>query len=136
MWRRVLLVLLVVNALSAFGGMAGLVTNGVGMEPAWLEGTPFATYLWPGILLGVAVGGTHLVAAVMVARRAPFAPLAAMVAAVTLLGWIFTQVMLIEERFWLQWLYFVLPLLEVGCVAGWLGLFRPAPAGSDSLTRS
>lgn len=81
MWRRLLLVLLVVNALSAFGGAAGLVGNGVGMDPAWLDGTPFTSYLWPGILLGVAVGGTHLVAVVMVVRRAPFAPLAALVAA-------------------------------------------------------
>jgi hypothetical protein len=132
MWRRLLLALLVIVTLSALGGAAGLVGNGVGMDPGVLDGTPFDTFLWPGLLLGLVVGGTHLVAAVMVARRTAFAPLAALGAAFVLLVWIFTQVMVIDERFWLQWLYFVLPMLEVGCVTAWLGLFRSRAPGSDS----
>lgn len=135
MWRRLLLALLVVVALSALGGAAGLVGNGVGMDPGVLDGTPFGTFLWPGLLLGLVVGGTHLVAAVMVARRTAFAPLAALGAAFVLLVWIVTQVMIIDERFWLQWLYFALALAEVGCVAAWLGLFRPGAGRQDERRR-
>ena len=42
-------------------------------DPAALEGTPFTDYRVPGVLLALLVGGGGLVAAVLTARKAPYA---------------------------------------------------------------
>lgn len=133
MWRRILLVLLIANAVAAFAGMTGLINNGLGLGEEMLDGTPFESYLLPGLLLGAGVGLTHVVAAVLVWRLMPYAALASMASAFALAIWMFVQVSLIGGGFALQWIFFALAMIEIGVIAAWLGLFQSvAPQSSRS----
>lgn len=51
------------NLISALVGMVGLtVGGGLGIPLEWLEGSIFTSYFWPGVILGVVVGGIQAVA--------------------------------------------------------------------------
>jgi integral membrane sensor domain MASE1 len=53
------------NLVSALVGMLGLtVGGGLGIPLDWLEGSIFTSYFWPGIILGVVVGGVQALALV------------------------------------------------------------------------
>jgi hypothetical protein len=83
--------LFVVNLLVAltaiFGGVA--LATGVDKFPgAWLVGTPFRSYLIPGLTLTVVVGGSAVVAAIAILRRVAADALSSMLAGVILLGWL------------------------------------------------
>ncbi len=84
-------------ALTATGGGLALAT---GIDPfplAWLEGTPFASYLVPGLLLTIAVGGSATSASVLLARRHPDAWLAAALASALLTGWIAVEMAILRQ---------------------------------------
>lgn len=68
----------------------------------WLKRTPFNSYTAPGLILGVAVGGSDLAAACAIWRRSPDAATVSSLAALILLGWIATQVAMIGYRSFLQ----------------------------------
>ncbi|MBN1409756.1 MAG: hypothetical protein JW969_02855 [Spirochaetales bacterium] len=103
-----LLILLFFNALSAIGGGIGLVvSDGLGMPKSWLTGSPFDSFLVPGIILAVIVGGTNLAAAVMEIKKLRFAPEASAVAGFGLQIWIYAEIYIIRESAWLQTVYFV-----------------------------
>src|SRR5690606_21440473 len=58
-----LLVVAWFNLVSALIGMVGLtVGGGLGLPPEWLERTAFSSYFWPGMFLGVIVGGVQALA--------------------------------------------------------------------------
>lgn len=117
---RVLVGLLAFQGLSAIGGGAAFLadTSGAvaGMGTEVLAGTPFTTYLWPGLLLSLGLGVPALVAAVGVHRRVRArlaAPLeratghhwswsVSLAIGVALMAWIVVQVLLIPERSALQ----------------------------------
>jgi hypothetical protein len=86
-------------AVSAAAGAVGLVGGGLAFPPEWLDGTPFATYVGPGIILGVVVGGSALLAGVLVLRGHPLAIPMAFVAGLVQLGWIVGEVLLIGTQF-------------------------------------
>lgn len=47
----------------ALAGMIGLtVGGGLGLPLEWLDGSVFTSYFWPGVILGVVVGGAQVVA--------------------------------------------------------------------------
>jgi hypothetical protein len=98
----------------------------------YLAGSPFGSYLIPGVILGVVLGGVHLAAFVLVLRRHPWWILAGAVAGFDALIWIFVQMVFIPFSF-LQAFYFAFGVAEVGLVMLALGVFRPAgtarPAG-------
>lgn len=142
MWRTrlrsilfwTLLVTTAFNALSGIGGgIAILATGGMGMPAAMLEGSPFTTFLWPGVILLVVIGGTQSVAAVLLLRRRPSALLWSAVAGLGMMIWIFVETGIIRGLSWLQVLYFttgaaqvVLVLALLG-VVGWLPRASPRP---------
>lgn len=68
----VLIGVLVLEGVLALGGGVMLVSDPSGgllqMPPEWLHGTPFATYLIPGLLLGAALGVLPLFAAFALRR--------------------------------------------------------------------
>ena len=68
-----------VVGLAAVVGGIGLVRNGLGMPEEWLLSTPFDTWLIPGVLLALGVGGSQLLAAVLLAAHDPQARSASMV---------------------------------------------------------
>ncbi|MDN4596796.1 hypothetical protein [Leifsonia virtsii] len=131
-WIRITLTVLTgaVGLTAVAGGLALLVaaltsTNGGGVTPdrSYLGGSPFTSYIVPGLVLAVVVGGTHILAAVLTGRGSQAGPFAAAVAGFGLLIWIFVQMMFIPFSP-LQAIYFLAGLAELGLVLLGLGLFR------------
>jgi hypothetical protein len=135
-----LLVTTITIGLTALAGGIALVVGS--LEPSlatilsppreYLDGSPFGSYLVPGVILGLVLGGVHLTAFALVARRSRWWVLAGAVAAFDTLIWIFVQMVIIPFSF-LQAAYFVLGAAEVGLVMLALGVLRPQP---DARTRT
>jgi hypothetical protein len=120
-----LIALLIFNALSSFGGaVLAIVFDGAGVPREHLAGTWFPSFLGPGLILGIVVGGTQAAAAFGLLTRRHWALLAAAVAGFAMLIWIFAEVAIIGYS-WLQSVYFGLGTLELILVLALLGI---APA--------
>jgi hypothetical protein len=94
-----------VNALAGVGAIvvgAGLIGGWIGMSTSYLADTPFDSYLIPGLLLIVIVGGALLIASYLAATRSNFALQASLASGFMLLGWISFEIMLIGMVNWLQ----------------------------------
>jgi hypothetical protein len=124
--RRLLLVLLWFGAVSALaGGILGVFLNGAGVPLGYLEKTPFSSYLIPGLVLGIVVGGTQAAAVIALHRRAPHALIAVVVAGFGMIVWIFVEIAVISEYSPLQTIYFALGILELVLVFALLGVWQP-----------
>lgn len=114
--RNSLIGLLAFGGISAIGGMLGLLTDTLGMEPDILTGTPFSGFVIPALILGIIVGGSQLVALYGVIRRTGWGVTAAGIAGCIMMGWIIGQVLLLGSDPGimrnLQVLCFVIGLLE------------------------
>jgi hypothetical protein len=111
LFKKCLAVFLLLVGLSAVAGGIGLLSpNGLGIPISDLAGSIFSSYLWPGIILAVIVGGTHLTAAWMLIRKSKYALEGVAVAGFGMLVWIFTEVCIVGYHSWLQPLYFALAL--------------------------
>lgn len=74
------------------GGITILVdAEGMGLDPAWIEGSPFADYTVPGLFLLAVIGGGMLLTAGLALARSPLAPLAALGLGLILLTWLGIQ---------------------------------------------
>jgi hypothetical protein len=124
--RGIRLTLLLVQAfvaLTALAGGAVLMIGALsdGFSSSWtppseyLAESPFPSYLVPGLLLAVVIGGGHALAFAELERRRPWSLLAAATAGFALLIWIFVQMAVIPFSV-LQAVYFGAGLLEVGLV--------------------
>ena len=136
-WIRITLTVLAATiGLTAVAGGAALLVGSFAQGAAgpivpdrsFLGGSPFTSYNGPGLLLAVVVGGTHLLAAVLVARESSSATVAVAVAGFGLLIWIFVQMMFIPFSI-LQAVYFAAGLAELGLLMLGLGLFGKSVAG-------
>lgn len=135
LWRRALLVLTGLFVVSTIAGFLYLGPAGApGWSPAFLAGSPFTSYLWPGIILLVVVGGTQLIAFLLLSRRRSSAPFWAAVAGFGMVVWIVAEQLLFHvpdvSGQWLllpilQAVYSAVGLAELGCVLALLGLFDP-----------
>ena len=129
----VLIALLLFGAVTSFGGaVLAIAFDGAGVPKEWLANSPFTSYLMPGLILGVIVGGTQLVAAIALLARRHWALLMAAIAGFGMMTWIFVELAIILQYSFLQTLYFglgglelilVLVLLELvpGIVTSWRG---------------
>jgi hypothetical protein len=125
LFSAVLVALLIFGAVSSFGGaVLAIVFNGAGFPLEHLAGTWFPSFLVPGLILGIIVGGTQLVAALALLKGRHWALLAAATAGFAMLIWIFTELAIIGYS-WLQSVYFGLGALELLLVLALLGI---APA--------
>lgn len=128
--RKILLAVQAVIALTSVLGGAALIVGATvgenvfiqGLSADYLADSPFTSYLVPGILLAVVVGGIHLAAFVMLKRRNRGSVFASAIAAFGLLIWIFVQMVFIPFTV-LQAIYFAGGLAEIGLVLLMLGLF-------------
>ena len=115
--RRLRLALLVsswFSLVSALAGMIGLtVGGGMGLPPEWLDGTGFTSYLWPGVILGVVVGGVKAVALAASHRRLRVAPGLHAAAGLVMMIWIFVEIALMLVWSPLHGIYFAAGLLQV-----------------------
>lgn len=120
--RSALVVIDAFVALTAIGGgvalAAGLEANRFPLD--WLQGTPFHSYLIPGLILAGVVGGSAAVAAVVTLRAPRAGGLVSVLAGVILLGQITGELVLLNQPAWsaVEVFYFALGLVMVA-----LGLF-------------
>ena len=95
----ILLLIVAVNAFAGgYNGMAG--AEGVPLE--WLDDSPFRSYLVPSLVLFFVVGGSCLFAAIAAFKGKKSARKAAIAAALVMLSWIGTQLVIIGYVSWLQ----------------------------------
>jgi hypothetical protein len=62
-WGRILLFLFFFIGLGAIAGSIGVMKDLMPFPEVWLQGTPFHSYFFPGLILCLVVGGSQLVAA-------------------------------------------------------------------------
>jgi hypothetical protein len=111
--RIALLVVAGFNLVSAVAGMIGLtVGGGMGVPPEWLDGTPFASYVWPGIILGVVVGGVQALAVIAQCRRYALAWGLQAAAGLVMMIWIFVELAMLLVWSPLHGIYFVTGLVQ------------------------
>jgi hypothetical protein len=121
--RGARLALVIVDAFaaaSALGSGLMVITGWPYQFPAtWLEGTPFPDYFVPGLILGLVVGGSALLATFAALRNANAGAFASVAAGLIMMGWIVGEMLLLHTGgfTWLWPLYFA-----VGAVMALLGL--------------
>jgi peptidoglycan/LPS O-acetylase OafA/YrhL len=96
--RRVTTVLAGFVGVTAVLGGVELVTGYPVQQPVeWLAGTPFDSYLVPGLLLAALVGGSAVLAFIAAIRSDPRWPRSAIVAGVVLCGWIMAEMVMLDQ---------------------------------------
>jgi len=143
--------LLIVQAFVALTALAGGVALVIGSLDAdfstvlnppveYLADSPFDSYVVPGLILALVIGGGHVLAFVLLERRMPWALLVAAAAGFATLIWIFVQMAYIPFSA-LQAIYFAAGLAEVGLVLLMLdvhhrlGPRRHSAAGAEHRSR-
>ena len=115
--------LAVFGTLSAFvGATLAVAANGAGVPLEYLAHSPFSSYIVPGLVLGVVVGGTQLAAAVTLLTNRRSALLLSAVAGFGMLIWIFVELAIIRQYSWFQTAYFTFGVLELILVLALLGI--------------
>ena len=80
--RKILIMLISFLALTAIGGGIGLLT-GLNAPPlVFLDGSPFSSYILPGLALLILVGGTAVLASILLVRYHRYAWIAAIASAI------------------------------------------------------
>lgn len=109
-------------ALTALGGGVSIATRLARLPPALLEGTPFGSYLIPGLLLALVVGGSATVATIATILDNDAGAAASAVAGVVMMGWIAGELRLLKQQSWLEALYFAAGLAMTAlAVVVWFG---------------
>lgn len=101
------------------------------IPPEYLDDSPFTSYLLPGVILALVLGGVHIAACVMLLRRYRWALLWTAAAGFDALIWIFVQMVWIPFSFFHP-AYFAIGLAEVGFTLLALGVMRPISAAKGS----
>ena len=101
-----------VAASAIFGGVFLVVEDGNGLTiPAeWLNGS-FQSFVVPGMILGIVIGGTQTIAAIAEWLKRSRAEEATAVAGFALLIWIFAEIYILKHAIWLQILYFAIGVI-------------------------
>jgi hypothetical protein len=98
----------------------------LGVPLSMLAGTPFHSFLMPGLLLFIFVGLGPMVAAAITARRRAIGPLAAFAVGLTLMGWIIVEMVIFAGLTSLFWAFY----LVLGTVIAAIGVVWSRTAGS------
>lgn len=123
-----LIISVIFNAVSAVGGaIAMLFTDGLGMPAAFLDRSPFSSFIVPALILLVAIGGTHALAAVLLLRRRGTSLLWAAVAGFAMTIWILVETVVIQGFSWLQGIHFTTGVAELALVLAALGIVSWVP---------
>jgi hypothetical protein len=123
-FRVILIILTAFLFLTTFLGGIGLMVNLIEMPVELLEGSPFGDYIIPGLALSVIVGGSALVAAILLIRKNRFYILASTTAGIVIMFFEFVEVMIIGSPAGiartLQIFYFALgTLIVVASMGAW-----------------
>ncbi|WP_255513543.1 hypothetical protein [Homoserinibacter sp. GY 40078] len=129
-WMRVtLLAITWFNLVSAAGGSIAVATGSLeslGLSRSLLEGSIFPDYLWPGVILGVVVGGTQLLPILAIRARLDVAWGLFATAGFGMMIWIFVETGVIRGLSALQFIYFGTGLAQCVLVMLVLGIW-PRP---------
>ena len=102
------------NLLSALAGMAGLTLGGgLGIPLEWIEGSIFTSYFWPGIILGVVVGGIQVLALIAQYGRFALAWGLHAAAGLVMMIWIFVELAIMLVWSPLHGIYFTTGLIQI-----------------------
>jgi hypothetical protein len=112
---------LALGAVVAVGALYA-VAGGSRLSRDWLRGTPFTTFLWPGLVLLAVCGGSLLAAAGLLLAGAHLGRLVSVEAGVVLLGWSGLLLSAFGYRRWVLWLP-----VALGLVVVLLSFALPAP---------
>ena len=95
-----------------------------------LDGSPFQTYFWPGLILFAVLGLGPPLAAFSAWRRDRFAPWLTLAAGVALLGWMLVEILIVgySNDPPLQPIYLALAFVIAGVGFSWVRHRRRAPA--------
>jgi len=116
------------HALSAVGGGIGMVVaDGLSMPKSLLANSPFTTFLWPGLILAVVVGGTQTMALVRLLQHRPSALLWSAVAGFGMTIWIIAEIGFLQVLSWAQLIYVVSGLSQLLLVFSLLGIVSWLP---------
>ncbi len=117
------------EAVSAAVGAVGLIAGFMNIPLSVLSGTPFTDFTVPALLLGVVVGGSALVAAVIAAFGPPrFGALASAIAGAITVGWLIIEIAMIGLGSWAQVVWLLVGLVMIG-LAGLLWQVESHGAG-------
>lgn len=123
--RLALLLLAGFNGLTCVAAGTWLVaTGGPGLPQDWLDALPSQTWLVPGLLLGLVVGGTQVVALGLHLRRAPSALAASALSGLVMVVWTYVEVAVLPEYSVLHTLYLGTGLAQVVLVLLALDVLR------------
>ena len=118
-----LAVVLIFSAVSAVGGAVAIwFTEGLGMPVSLLDGSLFPSFAGPALILGVIIGGTHTLAAILLLRHRVSSLLWSAVAGFSMVIWIMVETVIIRGFSWLQGLYFIAGIAELALVFALLGI--------------
>ena len=121
--RMLLVVLNAFLAMSAIAGGIGLLGGGIQFPLEWLRGSPFSSYLIPGLALLAIVGGSASIATALLLLRHPRAALASGAAGTIMMIFEIVEVLVVGSQPGLmrnlQILYFTLGLVIVGLAVQW-----------------
>lgn len=120
------------NLLSALVGMIGLTLGGgTGIPLEWLRGSPFTSYLWPGLILGVVVGGVQALALVAQYRRYRLFRGLHAAAGLVMMIWIFVEIAIMLVWSPLHGIYFGSGLIQTVLAVLALGAWPRPFLGRD-----
>ncbi len=116
--KTALIVLQLVLLLNAIGGAFYGLSGAEGVDPSWLAGTPFKSYIIPSLILLVAVGGSMVLATAAWLLRLRIAPRLSVLAGSVLVVWIIVQVAIIGYVSWMQPTCFIAGLI-IAALGAW-----------------
>jgi len=105
--------LVTMGVTAATCGVLLIATDGLGMSRSALNRAPFDSFLIPGLLLAIALGGSQIAAALMQRRRFRNWPRLALCAGGILLGWIVVEAVMVRSGRGLQLFIFAYAIAEV-----------------------
>lgn len=106
------------EAASAFFGAVGLLVGFMGIPVSILSGTVFTDFTVPAVLLGIVVGGSALVAAVIAAYGPRHVgALASAAAGCITVGWLTIEIAMIGLASWAQVFWLVVGVVMIGLAA-------------------
>lgn len=101
------------SLLSALTGTIGLtVGEGMGLPSQWLSGSVFTSYFWPGVILGVVVGGSQILALAAQYGRYRVAWGLHAAAGLVMMIWIFVEIAIMLVWSPLHGVFFVTGLIQ------------------------
>jgi hypothetical protein len=110
---RLLIGSAVFMALWALAGVTYALGGAEGVDRAWLDGSSFHNYVVPGLILGIAVGGSQAAAAISLWRRSRHARVVMHAAAAIVLIWIAVRVAIIGYVSALQPIVFAYGIVQL-----------------------